>query len=105
MRKMSLYRTTGSNEDTPICFVDGKTAHDEYGVTIRNGGPCPKCKFPVDTNLHFNPLDSYYYFHCPVCQVWLRWCQFDGTMDDLAIVSSKKTTGLDIDEDFPDHHL
>ena len=98
------YHTTGSDELPSICFVDAVTAKQSYdGVIIRKGGPCPICRVPVDVTLHFNPTDSYYYFNCPSCNVWVRWCDFFGNIVDLKVVTSQKTTPLDIEEDFPLH--
>jgi hypothetical protein len=98
------YRTTGSGEHPAICFVEGKTANASYGVAIRSGGPCPKCGCPADNILAFNPTDSYYYFNCPCCNRWFRWCDFDGNIADLLVVTSTKATPLDIDLDVMDRY-
>ena len=101
---MSQPYFTGSDELEPICFVDGVTANQQYGVQIRRGGPCPECRAPVDTVLAFNPSSGNYFFHCPVCGVWVRYCDFNGNlMNELKVVTSQKTTSLDIEEDFPLH--
>ena len=94
---------TGSGELPAILFVEAQRAYEDFGAVIRTGGPCPICKVPVDTKLYFNPTDSYYYFNCPACNVWLRWCDVDGNMADLKVVTSQKTTPLDEDEDVPWH--
>ena len=90
-----MSRLTGSDELPSICFVEGISASQSYGATVRKGGPCPECRAPVDNVLAFNPTDSYYYFHCPVCGVWVRWCDIDGTMADLKVVTSTKVTETD----------
>ena len=91
------YFKTGSGELPCICFVDGQTAHESYGVDIKSGGPCPKCGFPVETVLYFNPTDGGFYFNCPVCGVWVRWLSSDGTLSDFKVVTSTKNTDLDED--------
>ncbi len=97
-------KTTGSDELTPICFVDGVQAAETYvGVSVRKGGPCPVCHAPVDNVLSFNPTDSYFYFNCVVCGVWVRWCDINGNLVSFTVVTSQKTTSLDNDEDFPLH--
>jgi hypothetical protein len=103
----ALYHTTGSGtygtgEPVPICLVDGDQAVRQYGVAKYSGGPCPKCKFPVDQVLLFNPTDGgHYYFKCPVCGVVLRLLNPDGSVSDLEEVKSTKTTELDIETDVP----
>ena len=98
---MAAHWKTGSGELPAILFVDGTGAARTYNVQERKGGPCPECKLPVDQVLAFNPTDSYDYFHCPGCGVWLRWCDEDGNMADLKIVKSTKTTDVDENVDFP----
>ena len=101
------YHTTGSGtygtgEPVPICLVDGDQAVRQYGVAKYSGGPCPKCKFPVDQVLLFNPTDGgHYYFMCPVCGYTCRFLEPDGSPSDLEEVKSTKTTSLDIDLDIP----
>ena len=85
------------SELTPICFEDGFVANIKYGVPVRNGGPCPRCNVPVDTALAYNPFDFSYYFYCFSCQKWFRWCDINGKMLDLAIVTTSKK-GQDLDE-------
>ena len=94
-------RFTGSDELEPICFVEGVQASQTYsGASIRKGGPCPICRAPVDNILAFNPTSGNYFFSCPVCGVWVRWCSFDGTLvNEFTVVSSQKTTPLDQDLD------
>jgi hypothetical protein len=96
-----MIRTTGSDELPPILFEDGAQAATKYNIPRYSGGPCPHCKFPVDQTLQFNPLDSKYYFTCPLCLRTYRWAETDGRLSDLKQVKVSKTTGLDIDEDFP----
>ena len=95
------YRTTGSGELVPILFEDGARASREHGIPQRSGGPCPECRFPADQLLSFNPCDSYFYFHCPSCGAWIRWCDIDGNMADLKVVKSTKLTDVDENTDFP----
>jgi len=97
------YHKTGSDELPAICLVDGQQAHNQYGVPIYHGGPCPGCNAPVDVILHFNPTDSYYYFVCPVCLGVYRYLDPDGNLDDLKEVVSRKNTPLDEEEDVPWH--
>ena len=97
-------RFTGSDNIEPICFVDGITASQQYGVAIRKGGPCPECRAPVDNILAFNPTSGNYFFSCPVCGVWVRWCSFDGTLvNEFTVVTSQKTTPVDQEDDVPWH--
>ncbi len=97
-----MSRKTGSDEDSPICLVDGETAKEKYGVPIKTGGPCPGCGAAVELILKFNPLDSYYYFGpCPVCLGVYRYLNPEGKLDDLQEVVGRKTTAFDEDEDFP----
>lgn len=93
----ALYSTTGSTELPPICFVDGEEAKIVYGVETRAGGPCPECKGPVHQTLSFNPTDSSYYFNCPLCNKWIRWCDINGNLSDFKVVTSRKRTKLDVD--------
>ena len=97
----ATYQTTGSDKLTkriPICFVDAEEAKRIYGVEIRTGGPCPECNASVIVYLSFNPNDSNYYFKCPVCGVWLLWCDINGNyVKKFKKVKSKKSTPLDID--------
>ena len=100
------YRTTGSGpygtgEPNPICLVDGDQAIRQYGVAKYSGGPCPRCKFPVNQVLQFNCCNSYFYFTCPVCGYVCRFLEPDGTPSDLQEVKSTKTTELDIETDIP----
>jgi len=101
MTPHSLYHTTGSGEKNPICLVDGDQAVRQYGVAKYSGGPCPRCKFPVNQVLQFNCCDSYFYFTCPVCGYVCRFLEPDGTPSDLQEVKSTKTTELDIETDIP----
>jgi len=95
------YHKTGSDEATPICLVDGKTANTQYGVDVKTGGPCPGCGGPIDQILHFNPTDSYWYLLCPLCLGVYRYFDPDGNLDDLKEVISRKTTELDENIDIP----
>lgn len=93
------FHTTGSGELSPIIFVDGVEAKAIYGVEIRSGGPCPTCKAPIHITLSFNPCDSNYYLHCPVCGRWYRWTDLNGNLIKHTKVTSRKRTKLDIDLD------
>ncbi len=97
------YWKTGSGELPNAIFIDGQKAHDNYGVAVRSyAGPCPNCKVPIDVILSFNPTDSGYYIcFCPSCLKIIRYCDFDGNLSDFAIMTSQKTTPLDIDQDIP----
>lgn len=97
------YFKTGSDQLPAICLVPGKTANQQYGVDIKSGGPCPGCGGTVDVILQFNPLDSYYYFTCPLCLRSYRWLNPDGTMSDLELVTSRKRTPLDESIDVPNN--
>jgi len=98
---VTSYKTTGSGELPSAIFVEGRQAATDYGVEIRSGGPCTVCKAGVFWSpevLYFNCSDSYYYYNCPSCHSWIRWCRLDGTLDDFGVLKSRKTTPLSIDE-------
>lgn len=95
--------TTGSGEASPILYVEGSSAKDTFGVEKRYSQGCPNCKGPVVELLSFNPTDSYYYLTgCPVCGKTIRYCDINGNLvKTFTIVTSRKSTPLDIDDDFP----
>jgi hypothetical protein len=80
---------------TPICFEDGNVAHAKYNVPVRRGGPCPRCNAPIDTVLAYNPFDNNYYFNCGACQKWFRYCDINGNLLDLMVVTTNKKTEYD----------
>jgi len=94
------------NELPSACFIDGDKANQVYGVPLRKfNGPCPNCKFPISMTLAFNPTDQYFYIcFCPVCGKVIRYCDFDGNLADYAVMTSQKTTPLDVDEDIPSQY-
>ena len=100
------YFATGSGEKPAICFVDGNTATEQYGVSKFYAPQCPTCHAPLNILLSFNPTDSYYYLApCPSCLKFIRYCNING---DLVLsfteVTSKKRTSLDQDlDDFVTH--
>ncbi len=99
------YQTTGSGESPAICFVEGNTAHNTYGVAIRYAQGCPVYKFPINQILAFNPTDAHYALApCPVCGRFITYCDIDGNLvNKFTIITSQKNTPLDNDEDFPSH--
>lgn len=96
---------TGSGESAPILFINGQDAYDLYGATKRFSQGCPVCRGPVNQMLSFNPKDSYYYLApCPICGRFIKYCDNDGNLvAKFEIVTSRKTTPVDNDEDFPCH--
>ena len=91
------YWLTGSGPDViiPIVYVEGKKAHDDYGVAIYNAGQCPNCHFPQSITLSFNPGDSHYYYYCMSCQKWFRFLNPDGSLSDFQMVTTAKNTPVD----------
>lgn len=81
--------------NTPICFEDGVVANRLYEVPVRTGGPCPKCNFPLEDTLAYNPFDTNYYLFCCACKKWFRYCDLAGRLLDLKVVHSNKKTPLD----------
>ncbi len=94
------YQTTGSDSwnNTPaICFVDGITASQQYGVELRKSDGCPNCHGPVDTLLSFNPSSGYYYLApCPICGQFVLYCDVNGNLvSKFEVVKSSKVTEID----------
>jgi hypothetical protein len=96
---------TGSGESPAICFINGDDAYELYGAVKRSVQQCPHCHGPVSQLLSFNVSDSYYYLApCPICGVFLKYCDVDGNLvNKFTVVKSSKTTPLDSEEDFPNH--
>src|SRR4030066_128554 len=104
---MPDYWKTGSGELASACFIDGQKAHDTYGVALRSyAGPCPNCKFPISVILAFNPTNSYFNIApCPVCGKFILYCDFDGNLvKEFTVLTSQKTTPLDIDTEIPSYY-
>ena len=100
--------TTGSDgSGGAICYVDGKTAHETYGVAIRTATMCPNCKFPLSVTLSFNPTTSYYAIApCPVCGKFIEYCDINGDLvKKFTFISSTKNTPVDNDIDFPNNWI
>jgi hypothetical protein len=100
---MSSY-TTGSDELTPILLIPPTIANDEYGVDIQYANNCPNCKASIHQPLSYNSQNSYYYLTCPVCGKTMQYLDNTGALSDFSFVTSRKTTPLDIDKDFPDYY-
>ena len=100
------YFATGSGEKAGICFVDGDTAAQVYGVSKFYAINCPSCHGPINALLSFNPTNSNFYLApCPLCGRFLLYCGLNGDpVQTFSEVRSNKRTPLDQDlDDFVTH--
>ena len=97
--------TTGSGQLAPILFISGDVAFQQYGATKKYANQCPNCKSPINQLLAWNSFNSYYYLApCPVCGRFIEYMDNTGHLASLSIITSNKTTPLDVDEDVWDRY-